>query len=103
MEVSPKVLHNFSGLLHCAISQLRWFENQTLFIAWFVYMHTTLSKWLSTLDLCITCGIHSPVNTKHRLVDLPGRFSLPLVTEAARGAVQAKDPDRREPRKRETA
>ena len=37
-------MHNFSGLLHCVILQLRWVESQKLLFAWFVYMHTTLSK-----------------------------------------------------------
>jgi len=43
-------LHNFSSLLHCVISQLLWFKTQT-FCASFVYIHITLSKWLSTLDV----------------------------------------------------
>jgi len=44
-------LHNFSGFRHCVISQLLCFKTQKLFRAWFVYMHTTLFKRLSTLDL----------------------------------------------------
>jgi len=44
--------HNFSGPLHCVIPQILWFKNQKLSFAWFVYMRPTLSKWLSTLDLC---------------------------------------------------
>jgi len=40
-------LHNCSGCLHWVILLLLWFENQYLFCAWFVYMHPTLSKWLS--------------------------------------------------------
>jgi len=44
-------LHNFSGLLHCVISQGLWFENQKLFFALLPYRHTTLFKWLSTSDL----------------------------------------------------
>jgi len=40
-------LHNFSGLLYCVILQLLWFKSQKLFCAWFVYMHTTLSKFRS--------------------------------------------------------
>jgi len=54
MEVLPKTkgsLHNFSGDLHCVISQLIWFKNLKLFCAWFVYVPTMLSKWFSTLDL----------------------------------------------------
>jgi len=33
------------------VSLLLWFENQNLFCAWLVYMHPTLSKRLSTLEL----------------------------------------------------
>ena len=39
-------LLNFSGLLHCVISQLLWFKNQKLLFAWFVYMHITISIFM---------------------------------------------------------
>ena len=42
-------------LLHGMIKPLLWFGDQKLVCTWFVYMHTTLSKWLSTSDLYATC------------------------------------------------
>ena len=42
------------------ISPLLWFKNQKLFVAWFVYMHTTFSNWLSALNLYIT--LHTEIN-----------------------------------------
>jgi len=44
-------LQKFLDLLHYVILQLLLFKNQKLIFAWFVHIHTTLSKWLSTLGL----------------------------------------------------
>jgi len=71
----------------CVISQLLWLKNQNLIFAWFVYMHTTLSEWLSTLDLYIlngrkmlvilraADGTASPLRTQHLVIGLPQRSS----------------------------
>ena len=53
IEMLPK--NNYRRLAQLfrlpSLADFLWFENRNLFCAWFVYMHPTLSEWLSTLEL----------------------------------------------------